>query len=61
MSAVERLPDGDLRIVSTEKKVRERIRDVGGRLVVEHGEALEPVRPPTTYRDPPAPPTGRRT
>jgi antitoxin component of MazEF toxin-antitoxin module len=37
---VEELPDGDLRIMSTEK-VRERIRDIGGRLVAEHGEALE--------------------
>lgn len=37
---VEELPDGDLRIVSTEK-VRERIRGIGGRLVAEHGEALE--------------------
>ncbi len=37
---VEELPDGDLRIMSTEK-VRERIRGIGGRLVTEHGEALE--------------------
>jgi uncharacterized protein (DUF2249 family) len=37
---VEELPDGDLRIMSTEK-VRERIQDMGGRLVTEHGEALE--------------------
>jgi antitoxin component of MazEF toxin-antitoxin module len=37
---VEGLPGGDLRIMSTEK-VRERIRDIGGRLVAEHGEALE--------------------
>jgi antitoxin component of MazEF toxin-antitoxin module len=37
---VEELPDGDLRIMSTEK-VRERIRDIGGRLMAEHGEALE--------------------
>jgi hypothetical protein len=37
---VEELPDGDLRIMSTEK-VRECIRDIGGRLVAEHGEALE--------------------
>ena len=37
---VEELPGGDLRIMSTEK-VRERIRDIGGRLVAEHGEALE--------------------
>jgi antitoxin component of MazEF toxin-antitoxin module len=37
---VEALPGGDLRIMSTEK-VRERIRDIGGRLVAEHGEALE--------------------
>lgn len=36
----EELPGGDLRIMST-KKVRERIRDVGGRSVAEHGEALE--------------------
>lgn len=38
---VEELPGGDLRIMPTEK-VRERIRrDIGGRLVSEHGEALE--------------------
>jgi antitoxin component of MazEF toxin-antitoxin module len=37
---VEELPGGELRIMSTEK-VRERIRDVGQRLVVEHDEALE--------------------
>jgi hypothetical protein len=37
---VEEIPGGDLRIMSTEK-VRERIRDVGGHLVAEHGEALE--------------------
>jgi antitoxin component of MazEF toxin-antitoxin module len=39
---VEELPGGELRIMSTEK-VRERIRDIGGRLVAEHGEALEPA------------------
>lgn len=37
---VEELPDGELRVMSTEK-VWERIRDVGKRLVSEHGEALE--------------------
>jgi len=37
---VEELPDGDLDIVSTEK-VRERIKEIGGRLVAEHGEALK--------------------
>jgi antitoxin component of MazEF toxin-antitoxin module len=37
---VEGLSDGDLRITSTEK-VRERIRDIGGGVVAEHGEALE--------------------
>jgi len=37
---VEELQDGDLRIMSIEK-VRERIRHIGGRLVAEHGEALE--------------------
>jgi hypothetical protein len=36
---VEELPGGDLRIMSTEK-VRESIRDIGGRLVAGHGEAL---------------------
>jgi hypothetical protein len=36
----EALPGGDLRIMSNEK-VRERIRDIGGRLVAKHGEALE--------------------
>ncbi len=36
---VEGLPGGDLRITSTEK-VRERIRDIGERVVAEHGEAL---------------------
>jgi hypothetical protein len=37
---VEELPDGDLRVMPTEK-VRERIREVGARLVAEHGEALD--------------------
>jgi antitoxin component of MazEF toxin-antitoxin module len=37
---VEELPDGDLRVMPTEK-VRERIREVGERLVAEHGEALD--------------------
>lgn len=37
---VEELSGGELRVMSTEK-VRERIRDIGGRLVAEHGEALE--------------------
>jgi antitoxin component of MazEF toxin-antitoxin module len=37
---VEELPGGDLRIMSTDK-VRERIRNVGERLVAEHGEALQ--------------------
>jgi antitoxin component of MazEF toxin-antitoxin module len=37
---VEELPDGDLRIMSTEK-VRERIRDAGSRIVAEHGQALQ--------------------
>jgi hypothetical protein len=37
---VEELPGGELRVMSTEK-VREHIRDIGQRLVAEHGEALE--------------------
>jgi antitoxin component of MazEF toxin-antitoxin module len=37
---VEELPGGELRIMSTEK-VRERIREVGERVVAEHGEALQ--------------------
>jgi antitoxin component of MazEF toxin-antitoxin module len=37
---VEELSSGELRIMSTEK-VRERIREVGERVVGEHGEALE--------------------
>ena len=37
---VEELPGGDLRVMPTEK-VRERIREVGERLVAEHGEALD--------------------
>jgi antitoxin component of MazEF toxin-antitoxin module len=37
---VEEIAGGELRIVSTEK-VRARIRDIGERLVVEHGEALQ--------------------
>lgn len=37
---VEELPGGELRIVSTEK-VSERIREIGGRVVAEHGEALQ--------------------
>ena len=36
---VEELPGGYLRIVSTER-VRERIRDIGERVVADHGEAL---------------------
>jgi antitoxin component of MazEF toxin-antitoxin module len=37
---VEELPGGELRIMSTEK-VRELIHDIGGRVVSEHGEALQ--------------------
>lgn len=37
---VEELPGGDLRIMSTEN-VRERIHDIGERVVAEHGEALQ--------------------
>jgi antitoxin component of MazEF toxin-antitoxin module len=37
---VEEMPGGELRVMSTEK-VREHIRDIGQRLVAEHGEALE--------------------
>jgi antitoxin component of MazEF toxin-antitoxin module len=37
---VEELPGGELRIMSTES-VRERIHDVGERVVAEHGEALQ--------------------
>ena len=37
---VEELPGGELRIMSTEK-VRERVRDIGKRVVAEHGEALK--------------------
>ncbi|HWX45086.1 MAG TPA: hypothetical protein VNY52_07160 [Solirubrobacteraceae bacterium] len=37
---VEELPGGELRIMSTEK-VRERIREVGERVVAERGEALQ--------------------
>ncbi len=37
---VEELPGGELRVMSTEK-VRDHIRDIGQRLVAEHGEALE--------------------
>ena len=37
---MEELPGGDLRVMPTEK-VRERIREVGERLVAEHGEALD--------------------
>ncbi len=36
---VEELPGGELRIMSTDR-VRERIRDIGERVVAEHGEAL---------------------
>jgi antitoxin component of MazEF toxin-antitoxin module len=36
---VEELPGGELRIMFTEK-VRERIRDIGARVVADHGEAL---------------------
>jgi antitoxin component of MazEF toxin-antitoxin module len=37
---VEELPNGELRILLTDK-VRERIRGIGERLVAEHGEALQ--------------------
>ena len=37
---VEELADGELRILPTDR-VRERIRDVGRRVVSEHPEALE--------------------
>jgi antitoxin component of MazEF toxin-antitoxin module len=37
---VEEMPGGDLRIMSTER-VRDRIRDIGERVVGEHGEALQ--------------------
>jgi antitoxin component of MazEF toxin-antitoxin module len=37
---VEELPGGELRIVSTET-VSERIREIGERIVAEHGEALQ--------------------
>jgi antitoxin component of MazEF toxin-antitoxin module len=37
---VEELPGGDLRIMSTEN-VRERIHDIGERVVAEHGQALQ--------------------
>jgi antitoxin component of MazEF toxin-antitoxin module len=37
---VEELSGGELRIMSTEK-VRERIYDIGGRVVAEHREALQ--------------------
>ena len=36
---VEELPNGELRILPVEK-VREKIRDVGQRVVAEHAEAL---------------------
>lgn len=41
---VEELPHGELRILPTDK-VRERIREVGWRVVAEHPEALHPGRP----------------
>lgn len=52
---VEELPGGELRIMSTEK-LRARIREVGGRLVAEHGEALEilTITIPTLPRGRPA-------
>jgi antitoxin component of MazEF toxin-antitoxin module len=37
---VEKLPGGELRIMSTEK-VRERIHDIGERVVVKHAEVLQ--------------------
>jgi antitoxin component of MazEF toxin-antitoxin module len=37
---VEGLPDGELRIMSTEQ-VSARIRDIGTRIVAERGEALQ--------------------
>lgn len=37
---VEELANGELRIIPTDR-VRERIRDVGRRVVAEHPEALE--------------------
>ena len=37
---VEELPGGDLRIMATEK-VRERMQEIGARVVAGHGEALQ--------------------
>jgi antitoxin component of MazEF toxin-antitoxin module len=53
---VAELPNGELRSLPTDK-VRERIREIGQRVVAEHGEALQiladhdPDRPsPSRYR-----------
>lgn len=37
---VEELPGGELRVISTEK-IRERIRDIGERVVADRAEALQ--------------------
>jgi antitoxin component of MazEF toxin-antitoxin module len=37
---VEELPDGNLRVLPTDK-IRERIRGIGERVVAEHDEALQ--------------------
>lgn len=37
---VEELPGGELRIISTDK-VRERIRNIGERVVADHAQALQ--------------------
>jgi antitoxin component of MazEF toxin-antitoxin module len=49
---VAELPGGELRIVSTEK-VSERIREIGERVVAEHGEALQILadHDPDAHRD----------
>ncbi len=50
---VEELPDGELRILPTDQ-VRERIRDVGLRIVAEHGEALQILADHDPDAQPPA-------
>jgi antitoxin component of MazEF toxin-antitoxin module len=50
---VEELPDGELRILPTDQ-VRERIREVGRRVVVEHPEALRILADHDPDAEPPA-------
>ena len=50
---VEELPGGELRILPTEK-VRERIKEIGERVVADHSEALQILAEHDPDADPPS-------